>query len=117
MGERIMDCISLEDLLKPDTEEQVFESTAWGKRAADGSITPAKLRYRVATVGDREKARRSAKKGESFDNATYGCKLISLCVIEPKIPEMDLDKLRAKNGKEMDRLITAIVGDSNDDPR
>jgi len=109
-----MDCISLEDLLKPDTEEHVFESTAWGKGSPDGV---AKMRYRVATVGDREKARRYAKKGEQFDNAAYGVKLISLCLIEPKIPEMDLDKLRSKNGKEMDRLITAIVGDSQDDPR
>lgn len=102
-----MNCISLEDLLKPDTQECVFESIAWG----------GNIRYRVATVGDREKARRAAKKGDQFDNATYGCKLIALCVIEPKIPEMDVDKLRAKNGKEMDRLITAIVGDSADDPR
>ena len=82
-----------------------------------GEIIPGKLVYRLATVGDREYARRLAKHGEKFDNAKYGCALISRCVLEPQVPPMEADKLQKKNGKEMDRLLSAILGEGGEDPQ
>lgn len=103
--------LSLDEFIRPDDEDQmVFTSEVW----KDSEGNPGKLKIRAATVGDREKARKAAKKGEQFDNAAYGCKLISLCVIEPKIPDMEMERLRRKLGKEMDRLLQAILGESED---
>jgi len=111
--------LSIEEFLgSSDLNEKVFESLVWNRgKDAEGKIIPGRIKYRSATVGDREKARQAAKVGEKFDNAAYGCKLVSLCVIEPKIPEIDVDRLKQKNGKEMDRLLSLIIGDSEESPK
>lgn len=104
--------LTLEEFLSDDLTPKVFESKIWKRK--DG--TPGKLKFRPATVGDREFARRAAKKGDNFDNAAYGVALIGKCLLEPKIPEIEIEKLRQKNGTEMDRLLTAILGESDSDP-
>jgi len=105
--------LTLEEFLgSNDQENKVFESQVWKK--ADG--TPGRMIYRMATVGDRERARRAAKRGKNFDNATYGVKIIALCMVDPKIPEIEIERMKSKNGQEMDRLLTAVLGETEDDP-
>lgn len=109
--------LSIDEFLgASDLAPKTFESHIWTRKTQEGEIIPGRLKYRPATVGDREKARQYAKIGDRFDNASYGIKLISLCLIEPKIPEMDLERLRDRNGREMDRLLTAIIGESEENP-
>jgi hypothetical protein len=111
--------LSLNEFLDTEAEDarREFVSEVWRARNEAGEIIPGKLVYRLATVGDREYARRQAKHGEKFDNAKYGCALISRCVLEPQIPPMEADKLQKKNGKEMDRLLSAILGEGGEDPQ
>lgn len=109
--------LTLEEFLVSDVVEKEFVSEVWRKKQGDGSTVPGVLRYRVATVADREMARKAAKKGDQFDNAAYGVALIGACLISPKVNAMDLEALKQKNGKEMDRLLTAVIGDMQDDPR
>lgn len=107
--------LSLDEFLSSEKERaaRVFESKVWCK--ADG--TPGKLQYRVATVGDREAARQAAKTGDKFDNATYGAQLIALCLLAPKVPPMEVVRLREKNALEMDRLLDAILEGDKANPR
>lgn len=107
--------LSLEEFLSSEKErsERVFESKVWCK--PDG--TPGKLKYRVATVGDREIARQAAKSGEKFDNATYGAQLIAACLLQPKIPPIEVVRLKEKNATEMDRLLDAILEGDKVNPR
>lgn len=100
--------LNLEEFLSADVEKagRDFQSRIWKK--ADG--TPGALQYRIATVGDREAARQAAKgEHDQFDNAVYGCHLIALCLLVPKIPPMEVIRLRGKHAEEMDRLLDAIL--------
>ena len=111
--------LSLDEFLATDVEKEkrIFVSDVWTSKDEHGNPVPGKLEYRMATVGDREYARRQAKHGDKFDNAKFGCAIISRCMINPQIPAMEADKLQQKSGKEMDRLLSAILGEGGEDPR
>lgn len=88
-----------------DLETKTFSSPVWG----------GDLLYRHPSLGDKAQARRLAMapndKGEmEVDNERLEAALIITCVLEPKLAPLDLERLLEKNGNEVKRLVTAILG-------
>jgi len=105
--------ISAEEWLGASDEcPQVFESKVW--RTKDGK--PGRIQYRRALVDDKAAARRYSKKGDEFDNTNYGLKLVQMCVLQPKVSDMQINDMRKKDSKEFERLLSLIIGESEENP-
>lgn len=108
------DFLSVDEWLgASDEAPQVFESNVW--KSKDGK--PGKIQYRRALVDDKASARKYSKIGDDFDNTAYGLKLVQMCVLKPKVSDMDINKMRQKDGKEFERLLSAIIGEADANPQ
>lgn len=110
--------VSIDEFLNvSDCPALIFESKVWGATTNPdtGVVETGKMQYRQATVADKEAARQAAKKGKdgAVDNATFGCTLVAMCLIEPKVSLMDVERLKGRNAKEMERLLNAICGETD----
>jgi hypothetical protein len=93
--------LSREQFLSPsECQDRVFDSVLWG----------GKLKYRVAKVGDKSRARKLATHDGDLDNEEFECALVIACTIEPKLSEMDLNALKEKSATEVNRYASTIIG-------
>ena len=95
-----------------DEAPAVFESKVW--KSKDGK--PGKIQYRRALVDDKAAARKASKKGDEFDNTAYGLKLVQMCVLQPKVSDMQIVDMRKKDAKEFERLLSLVIGESEENP-
>lgn len=100
-----------------DRPIKFFTSKVWGHTDLEGKFVPWSFKYQEATVEEKERARKAARASGDWDNIAWTLKLISLCVLDPKINESQIDLLRKKSGKEIERLATALVGESEEDKK
>ena len=96
-------------LASHDAEPQEFVSMFWG----------GIIRYRRATVADKNWARQRAKvpagngNGTEIDEGRLQCALIQRCCVEPKLEVADIEALLDKNAVEVGRLAAAIISRSD----
>ncbi len=69
--------------------------------------------YRLASVGDRAAARKMATVQNVLQAEEFEAALVILCMVEPKLSEMDLPSVLALPATEINGLAGAITGISS----
>lgn len=99
------------------TREQLFAAAKPVSRTHKSDVFGGDIKYHLATVGEKGKARKLATTPEGLDNELLEAYLNILCIDDPKLAEIDIDEVKKLPAGEVTTIAGLILGKAAQPPK